>query len=98
MKRPPEIPINQFQLAILLNEEEKQVYKSILAEGVLCRHCGGIAQIGIVVQEIFLNDLNDILVRGYCKQCNGKVARILEFGENKEFYDKAMKFRKAISN
>ena len=27
MKRPPEIPINQFQLAILLDEERKQDYK-----------------------------------------------------------------------
>jgi len=98
MSRPPEIPINQFQLAILLNDEQKVGYKFMLDMGVFCDHCGGRAENGIVVEEIFLTNLNDIMVRGTCKVCNGKVARIMEFGEDNTFYEKAMKFRKDISN
>ncbi len=98
MSRLPEIPINRFQLAILLNDEEKQGYKYLLNEGVICMNCGGIAKKGIVVEEIFLTSLNDIMVKGICKVCNGKVARIMEFGEDKAFYEKANNFRKAIGN
>ena len=97
MKRPPEIPINRFQMAILLDEKRKQDYQFLLDEGVICFQCGGIAQKGIVVTEMYLTSLNDIYVRGTCNVCQGKVARIMEFGEDKAFYEKACDFRKAIS-
>ena len=95
-RRPPEISINRFQLAILLNEKQKQDYQFMLDEGVFCGHCGGVAQKGIVVTEIYLNSLNDIIVHGTCKVCNGKVSCTMEFGEDKAFYEKANDFRKAI--
>ena len=93
-----EIPINQFQLAILINDKQKHIYKFMLDEGVYCTSCGDMASKGIVVQEIYLTNLNDILVRGTCNVCNGKVARVIEFGEDKEFYEKATNFRKTIAN
>lgn len=96
MKSIIEIPINQFQLAVLLNDEQKQIYKFMLNEGVFCTQCGDIAAKGIEVKEIYLTNLNDIMVRGTCKLCNGKVARIIEFGEDKAFYEKANEFRKII--
>lgn len=96
MKRPPDIQINQFQLAILFDNEQKKEYKFMLDEGIYCGHCRGKAEKGIVVLEIHLTDLNDILVHGTCNVCNSKVSRIMEFGEDKEFYERATKFRKAI--
>ena len=96
MKRQPQIKINQFQLAILLNDKEKQNYRYLIEEGVFCIRCLDTAICGIVVEEIFLNDLNDIYVRGTCTICNGKVGRIMEFGEDKAFYERANIFRKAI--
>jgi hypothetical protein len=96
MKQPPEIPINPFQLAILLNDEQKDFYSYVLAENVFCCNCGGSAIKGIEVKEIFLTNLNDVLVRGTCNECNGKVARIFEFGEDKAFYEKANRFRNSI--
>ncbi|MCF8303109.1 MAG: hypothetical protein K9I94_07525 [Bacteroidales bacterium] len=50
------------------------------------------------IDEIFLNNLNDIHVKGTCKFCNGYVARTLEFGEDKDFYDKAVDFRFTLNN
>lgn len=98
MKSSIKIPINQFQLAVLLNEEQKQIYKFMLDEGVLCSQCGDIAAKGIEVKEIYLTKLNDIMVCGTCNVCNVKVARIMEFGEDKAFYEKASDFRKTIKN
>jgi hypothetical protein len=46
---------------------------------------------------MYLTSLNDIYVRGTCKVCGGKVARTMEFGEDKVFYEKASDFRRAIS-
>ena len=98
MKRPIEIQINQVQLATLLDEKHKQDYKFLLEQGVICVHCDGIAKKGIVVEAIYLTHLNDIRVSGTCKVCNGKVGRIMEFGEDKTFYERANDFRKALDN
>jgi len=97
MKKTPEIQINQFQLAILLNDEQKKFFERAVADNVFCRQCGGAATAGITIDEMFLTDLNDILVKGTCNTCKGKVARLIEFGGEQEFYEKAMAFRKAIS-
>lgn len=97
MKRLTDIEINSFQLNILLNDEQKGVYDYLLSEGVFCRTCGGICTKGIEVKDIYLNSLNDIMVQGKCKVCDGDVVRIMEFGESKEFFNKANEFRESIS-
>jgi peptide methionine sulfoxide reductase MsrB len=48
------------------------------------------------VEEMYLTDLNDIRVWGRCRKCKGEVGRIFEYGENKEFYEKACRFRESI--
>lgn len=96
MKQQPEIQINRFQLAILLDDERMDSYRYLLEVGVYCTNCADIANEGIIVEEIFLTGLNDIMVRGKCKVCKGNVARIMEFGEDEEFFKKANLFRKAI--
>lgn len=98
MKRPPELQINRFQLDLLLNNEQKEFFEMVVAENVFCGQCGGVAKDGISVSEMFLTDLNDILVKGTCNTCNGKVARMMEFGEDEEFYNKAMNFRNSIKD
>lgn len=98
MKRPPEIRINQFQLAVLLNDDQKAFLDVVKAGNVFCAHCSDICENGITIKEIFLTDLNDIHVTGTCNTCNGEVARLIEFGEDQEFYNRAMDFRKSIRN
>lgn len=98
MKRLIELKINRFQLNVLLNEEQKESFDCILNQNVYCGNCGGVPKQGVEIREIFLDLLNDIRIEGACKDCQGKVARILKFGENKEFYQKTMDFRKSIGN
>lgn len=97
MNRQPEIQLNRFQLALLLDSAKERFYNEVLANNVFCSHCGGIAGKGIRVEEIYLTSLNDIKVCGTCRVCNGKVARIIEFGEDKTFYEKANKFRSLLA-
>ena len=98
MNRPPEIVLNRFQLNVLLNEEEKDNYRFLLNYGVFCVHCEGICEEGVDVLEIKLTPLNDIMIHGICKVCKGKVTRIMEFGDDKAFYERAIKFRNALQN
>lgn len=39
----------------------------------------------IVSYEIFLNDLNDIILKGLCAKCGGKIGRYVETGEVAEY-------------
>jgi len=98
MKRPTEIKINRFQLNVLLSDEQKEGFDYVVNENVYCGNCGGACKQGVEIKDIYLDSLNDIRIEGTCKKCKGKVARILEFGENKEFYQNAMSFRKSIDN
>jgi hypothetical protein len=98
MSRLKEIQINPFQLKRLLNKEQWKDYNYLLEQGVFCSTCGGRAIKGIKVAEIYLTNLNDILVRGTCKVCGGKVARIMEFGEDKVFFEMANAFRASLED
>jgi len=96
MSKLKEIQINPFQLKRLLNKEQWEGYNYLLEHGVFCTTCGGKTAEGIRVNEILLTDLNDILVHGICKVCGGKVARLIEFGEDEYFYDRANGFRDSL--
>lgn len=39
----------------------------------------------IINYEIFLNDLNDIVLKGFCAKCGNRVNRYLETGEVPEY-------------
>lgn len=97
MRRPPKIKINGFQLSLLLDEYNKQQMFDMLKTNIFCGSCRGVSVEGIEVKEMILNSLNDIEFVGTCKVCEGSVARVFEYGEIKEFYEKAMAFRKSIT-
>jgi hypothetical protein len=94
MKERKTIKINDFQLHILLNEEEQKGLQ-ILQNNSFCSTCMGERPISNV-QAILLNDLNDIEVQGTCPVCGGKMARYMEFGEDQAFSKRADLFRKSI--
>ena len=96
MRKLKEIRINPFQLNRLLSKKRMNDYRFLLAKGVFCSSCGGVCTEGIHVNEIILNSMNDILVRGSCKVCQGKVARVMEFGEDETFYEQANAFRATL--
>lgn len=98
MKKLKEIKINKFQLNILLDVNEKSTFEMLLNEGVYCMQCNDICKNGVNNYIITLNSMNDIVVKGECGSCENKVTRVVEFGENRTFFEKALKFRKSIQN
>jgi len=94
--RYKQIRINKFQFAILLNNEQKHIFKELTETNVYCTHCGGITEKGMVITDVYLTELQDILAHGTCGVCNSRVARYIEFGEDEAFYNKAINFRKSI--
>ena len=97
MKKLKEIKISRFHLDVLLNNEEKEGFGYLLKHGVHCYRCNSICT-GVLNYTISLNWLNDIVVKGKCAACGRKVARIMEFGEKRDFFEKAMDFREALQN
>ncbi|WP_421919281.1 hypothetical protein [Marinifilum sp.] len=96
MNKNHEIKLNQFQLNVLLDEQEKAAYDYIVQEGTYCVHCKEMCSKGVDVKENVLNEMNDILIKGICKKCKGRVSRFIEYGEFDEFREKALRFRKSI--
>jgi hypothetical protein len=47
----------------------------------------------VVDYEIFLNDLNDIFLRGFCSVCKNPMGRYLETGEVAEFEERIKEVR-----
>ena len=96
--RPPEIPISLFEVKNLMGDKF-QVFESITSNNIFCANCTrdkGV--VGMNIHKIYLSNLNDVIARGTCKECGGKVARVMETGEDSDFYERAMAFRKAKKN
>ena len=98
MTKQKDILLNIFQLNRLLSDKEKGGYEYLLQDGVYCSTCKDTCSQGVEVNEIYLSSLNDIKVQGICNKCGGKVTRIMEFGEDKAFFEKAKEFRKSLNN
>lgn len=98
MKKLKEIKISRFQLDVLMNKEEIEGFKYLLQHGVFCTRCNTVCTKGVENYTLKLNWLNDIVVEGKCAVCGQKVARIMEFGESRDFFEKAMDFREALQN
>ena len=98
MKRLKEIPLNTFQLNVLLYKQNKEDFRFLLEKGVFWSKCSGVCKKGVVNYTEKLDGLNVLVVEGECGVCGRRVARIMEFGENKSFFEKALDFRKSVQN
>ena len=98
MAQLKKMQINRFQLHLLVNDEEKEAFDYLADHGVFCSTCGEICPEGVLINKLYLNSFNDIVLEGNCKHCKGRVTRIMEFGEDRDFFNKACDFRKSIEN
>ena len=96
MRHLPEIKINSFQLAVLLDEVEKHFYNFVIDNLVFCAHCREIANEGVEVTEVCLTAMNDVRVRGRCRKCHNEVTRLFVFGGDEKFYERACRLRESI--
>ncbi|TLX72560.1 hypothetical protein E9993_17135 [Labilibacter sediminis] len=92
-----DIEINKFQLNGLLNHHEKQGFKYLLENGVFCATCNDYCKYSVSNYKLYLDRFNDIKVSGNCSLCNGKVEKVMEFGDNESFFRKAVQFRNKMA-
>jgi hypothetical protein len=91
-----EIKLNQFQLNVLLSEEDKEEYEYIIEEEIFCMKCDENCSQGVEIKEHFLNTMNDLLLKGTCKKCGTAFSHFIDFGEDPDFFKRAVAFRKSI--
>jgi hypothetical protein len=96
MNKQKNIQINPFQLNRLLDENEKEDFQFLLDHGVFCNQCELICENGVEDYTTHLDAHNDIVLRGKCAVCGGKVSRIMEFGEDETFFEKAYNFKEEL--
>ena len=96
--RLPEIPISLHEVKTLMGNNF-HFFESITSNNIFCANCTIDKKIvGMNIREIYLSNLNDVMAKGICKECGGRVARVMETGEDPDFYKRAMAFRKAKKN
>lgn len=91
-----ELLINNFQLGALLTGLDRKFFCFITKNNIYCSHCKNFAINGIYIDKAYLTKINDVRIFGRCRVCNSEVVRLFEFGNIKEFHEKANKLRESI--
>lgn len=78
--RKKELKIAQEDLKKIYGKDWKFFQEKILSN-CYCHTCKGSYNATIVDYKIFINDLNDTILKGKCKICSTSVNRYLETGE-----------------
>jgi len=73
-----DVEIEEYDVEIIMGDQYKNLY--ILLENSWCVTCNKMAT--IINYRSFLNNLNDVILKGFCFECGGKVNRYIETGEN----------------
>jgi hypothetical protein len=95
MKRN-EIKIDMDDIRVIFGDDIDHF--NTIINNVFCTSCGGAYDRTIVNFTAYLNNLNDIVLKGECKTCSGKVGRYIETGESKERFAAADHIRNIKRN
>ncbi|WP_378410655.1 hypothetical protein [Rhodocytophaga aerolata] len=88
-----EIEITLEDVELIMGENIHFLNKYI--ENCFCRNCNP-SLTTITNYRFFLNDLEDIILKGDCIKCSSPVARYIETGENKESAGMAKHIREIV--
>jgi len=88
-----EIEINLEDVELIMGENIHFLNKCI--ENCFCRNCNP-SLTTITNYRFYLNELEDIILKGECIKCSSPVARYIETGENKESAGMAKHIREIV--
>lgn len=77
---PGETEISRFELVRVFDGDE--VWVRTLEESIFCMCPAPVKR--LIQYKVFVNDLNDLVMRGLCSGCNIIAARYVETGEDPE--------------
>ncbi|MBI5452221.1 hypothetical protein HY945_02075 [Candidatus Gottesmanbacteria bacterium] len=95
MKSATKIEISKKDLEFIYGEDFILFEQKIIPY-CYCANCKTSYQSTIINYKIFLNDLNDIILEGFCKSCNHPIARYLETGEVEKYQKIIEKVKRKI--
>lgn len=81
------IEINEEDLNFIY-AEGYELFKQKVIPNCRCVKCNSSYNSTIVNYKIFLNDINDIILKGFCKKCGNPVNRYVETGEVEEYQER----------
>ncbi|SMO55942.1 hypothetical protein [Solitalea koreensis] len=88
-----ELEINADDLAMIMGKKYDQINEII--DSCFCAHCTD-RRTSIVNYKLYLNRLDDVILKGRCAKCNTPVNRYIETGENNEMACVAQHIRMII--
>lgn len=80
MKNKTQIKITPKELKEIFGDDYDFFQKELVTD-CFCSNCPPPHSSIITNYEIFLNDLNDVVLKGFCTNCGSPIARYLETGE-----------------
>lgn len=84
------------QNLVAIYGKDNRLFEEKIIPNCYCHKCKTPYQSTIVNYEIFLNDLNDIILEGYCAKCGNSMNRYLETGEVPEYQEGIKKVRENL--
>lgn len=92
MSNQDQIKITKEDL-IALHGEEYPIFEKKIIPNCFCAKCDTNYASTIIDYEIFLNDLNDVILEGFCAKCGSRVNRYLETGEVEKYQEAIVKIK-----
>lgn len=87
---PTDVELNQWEFRLIMGESWQD--RDLFIDNIFC-DCSS-PEKKLIDFKIYLNDLNDLVLRGKCSSCNTIAARYLETGENEESNKAAERIKK----
>lgn len=87
---PRDVELNQWEFRLVMGESWQ--HRDLFIENFAC-DCNSPDK-KLIDFKVYVNDLNDLVLRGKCSGCNTIAARYIETGENKESCKAAERIKK----
>jgi len=95
MSNKKQIKITKEDLTAIYGKDY-HLFEEKIIPNCYCPTCKTPYQSTIVNYEIFLNDLNDLILQGFCAKCGSRTNRYLETGEVPEYQERIIKVKENL--
>lgn len=95
MRREDRVEISEQDLKFIYSDDFSLFTQKIIPH-CYCGHCKTPYQSTIINYKIFLNDLNDIILEGFCKNCDQPMSRYVETGEVEKYQERIEEVKSKI--
>lgn len=92
-KKETEIAIGDLKLIL---SDDFIFFERKIVTNCYCRNCDGPYNSAITNYTIYLNDLNDIVLKGFCRKCGHPVNRYMETGEVAKYQDAIARVKRKL--